>query len=74
MEKSKFSPSFLNELEKAMEWWQAEHDRAVWEDDNTLESVKAEYAKRAQELKYMGIEPIYWETNKPIFYGTKRQL
>lgn len=62
MDRGSLAPKMGNtkeSIKKNFEWWEAEHDRAAWEDDNTPESVKQERTEKWKS--YMnGIELAWW--------------
>jgi len=62
MTKAKFAPSFEEDIAKAFEWWEAEHDRAAWENDQIPEEEKKRY-ERAAKSQWMEQLMVYWEND-----------
>jgi len=63
MSKLNIAPKFgetSESIDKAFKWWEAEHDRAVWEDDQKSEEERQAQENRWKELSKT-INMSYWE-------------
>lgn len=59
-------------IRKSFQWWEAEMDRAAWEDDNVPENVMREQEERWKKL-IEEMELAWWlpgDINKP-YHGNK---
>jgi len=53
MHKGKFAPPY-SDIKRNFEWWEAEYERAAWENDQMSEETKQKWAQEraAMDLKY----------------------
>jgi len=49
MHKGKFAPPH-SDIAKNFEWWEAEHDRAAWENDQVSEETRQKWAREREEM------------------------